>query len=441
MTLHAAVRLFFLGFIGLFAVCALPHAQSAASPQSNPNADLQMVVVLSRHGVRAPLTSQAELDKYSAAPWPKWKVAPGIQTPHGNELITILGGWDRSYWSAEGLLAPTGCGDAHRVTIVADTDQRTLETGKALSAGIFPGCNIEVHVKTDGPVDPLFRSLNAGVFHPDTAFAAAAILGRVGNDPNNLAAAYHPQLAALDRVLAGCGKLPENPKRTSILDIPASLKAGTGDPLISSHGPLATGATFAENLLLEYTEGMSDADTGWGCLDGATLRYVMQLDTVSWDYAYRTPAVARMYASNLLDHIQKTLEQGAAGKPVAGAVGKPIDKLVILVGHDSNIAAVAGALGIDWALDGRIDDTPPGGALIFELWRSRNDGKHSVRIFYRAQTLEQMRHAEPLTPSNPPGVAPIFVPGCSRADLACTWESFSGTMRNAIDPAYVIQQP
>ena len=136
--------------------------------------------------------------------------------------------------------------------------------------------------------------------------------------------------------------------------------------------------------------------------------------------------------------LRKPSRQGASGKVVAGAVGKPGDKLVILVGHDSNIAAVAGALDIDWALDGRIDDTPPGGALIFELWRSREDGRHFVRVYYRAQTLEQMRRTEPLTPSNPPSVAPIFVPGCSRADLSCAWEDFSATMLRAIDPAYVI---
>ncbi|MFZ2024283.1 MAG: histidine-type phosphatase [Terracidiphilus sp.] len=437
MTTRVAVPLLLLYFLGLLlASPARIFAQSDAS--TGKAADLQMVVVLSRHGVRAPLTPQADLDKFSAAPWPKWEVAPGLQTPHGNELIRILGGWDRTHWSGEGFFAPTGCAGTDRVTIVADTDQRTRETGKALTEGIFPSCKIEVHSRPEGTVDPLFRSLNAGSAHPDAALAAAAIEGRIGGDPKNLTDAYRPQLAALDRVLAGCGKVSDNPKRTSIFDIPASLKPGNGDPLISSRGPVPTGATFAENLLLEYTQGMSDADTGWGCLDGATLRYVMQLDAAVWDYGYRTPAVARMYASNLLDHVEKTLEQGASGKVVAGAVGKPGDKLVILVGHDSNIAAVAGALDIDWALDGRIDDTPPGGALIFELWRSREDGRHFVRVYYRAQTLEQMRRTEPLTPSNPPSVAPIFVPGCSRADLSCAWEDFSATMLRAIDPAYVI---
>jgi 4-phytase/acid phosphatase len=211
--------------------------------------------------------------------------------------------------------------------------------------------------------------------------------------------------------------------------------------MISSSSPLATASTFAENLLLEYAQGMSDSDTGWGCLDGATLRYLMQLDTAGWEFASRTPAVARMNASNLLAHIEETLEQSASGKPVAGAVGKPGDKLVILAGHDSNIAAVAGALHIDWVLDGRVDDTPPGGALIFQLWRSPESNEPFVRVFYRAQTLEQMRNAQKLTPANPPDVAPIFIPGCSRKDLSCNWSDFSALINRTVEPAYVSKQP
>ncbi len=405
-----------------------------------------MVVMLTRHGVRSPLTSQSELDKYSAAPWPKWEVAPGIQTAHGNELIKIFGAWDRTQWINDGLLNAQGCADAAQVTIVADTDQRTRETGKMLAESLLPGCDVTVHSKFDGIPDPLFRPLAASIFHPlsagaahpDTALAAAAVEGRIGGDPKNLTDAYRPQLAALDRILSGCGHLPANPNRTSILDIPASLKPGSWGSLVDAHGPLPTGALLAENLLLEYTQGMSDANTGWGCLDGATLRYVMQLDTAAWEYASRTPAIARTNASNLLDHIEKSMEQSVTGKAVPGALGNPGDRLLILAGHDSNITAVAGALGIDWAIDGRVDDTPPGGALLFELRRSRTDGKPFVRLEYTAQTLEQMRQTQPLTPANPPADAPIFVPACSGADLSCTWEGFAAAMRQATDPAYVV---
>jgi 4-phytase/acid phosphatase len=186
---------------------------------------------------------------------------------------------------------------------------------------------------------------------------------------------------------------------------------------------------------------MSDANTGWGCVDGKTLRALMQLDTASWDYGYRTPTVARIHASNLLDRIQRSLEQNVTGKPVAGALSKPDDRLLIVVGHDSNIVAVAGALGVNWIIDGRVDDTPPGGALLFELWQPRDGGAPFVRLEYTAQTLEQMRQSQTLTPANPPAAAPIFVPGCSQQDMSCTWDGFRSAVHGAINPAYVDPLP
>jgi len=210
---------------------------------------------------------------------------------------------------------------------------------------------------------------------------------------------------------------------------------------VELRGPLATASTLSENLLLEYTQGMSAENTGWGCLDGATLRNILQLHAAESEIAQRTPILARSTASNLLDHILKALEQSATGKPVAGAPGTPGDKLLILVGHDTNIATVAGALGIDWIIDGRRDDTPPGGALFFELWRSQSDASEFVRVRYTAQTLEQMREAQPLTAQNPPADAPVFLPACSREDLSCTWASFDAAVRADIDPAYVSAQP
>jgi len=436
MPSRTASWLALLGAVGLFLRTA-PLAAQIAAPSGRPAADLRLTVILTRHGVRSPLNRQADLDKFSSAPWPKWDVPPGILTAHGYNLMKLFGAWDRARFSSEGLLAPSGCADAARVTIVADTDQRTRETGKALAEGMLPGCTVPIHSQPNGAVDPLFRPPNAGQGRPDPALAAAAVAGRMGGDPKNLVEAYRPQLAALDRVLSGCGHFPPNPRRTSIFDVPTSLKPGAGGIPQVSLGPMATGGVLAENLLLEYTQGMSNANTGWGCLDGATLREIMQLDSALWEFGSRTPAVARVNASNLLDRIWKTLEQSVTGKPTPGALGKPADRLVILVGHDSNIVAVAGDLRIDWALDGRIDDTPPGGALVFELWRSRNDASFSVRTSYTAQTLEQMRNSQPLTPANPPAEAPIFIPGCSRADLSCSWERFSTVIHQAIDPAYV----
>ncbi len=437
--LSSVLRRLLFGSVCLLSLC-IPLAAQAAGAAPARDAKLQLVIVLTRHGVRSPLTSQADLDKYSSLPWPTWEVPPGILTAHGYDLMKIFGFWDRAKFSGEGLFAPTGCADSTHVSILADIDQRTRETGKALAEGMFPNCSVEVHSRPDGVPDPLFSPRKAGVGHPDPALVAAAIAGRIGGNPANLTETYRPQLAALDRILSGCGRQPANPKRTSIFDIPASLQPGTGDSLLSVRGPLVTSSTLAENLLLEYTQGMSDADTGWGCLDGATLRFIMQANIAAWNYEDRTPTFARIYASNLLDHIRRTMEQSVTGKPVSGALGKRGDRLIILVGHDTNIATLSGALGIDWIADGRVDDSPPGGALVFELWRSPKAGPF-VRVAFTTQTLEQMRNSDPLTPANPPAEAPIFIPACSRPDLSCAWDGFSSALREATDPAYVTALP
>ncbi|HTW78997.1 MAG TPA: histidine-type phosphatase [Terracidiphilus sp.] len=407
---------------------------------------LQYAIYLSRHGVRSPTKKADEYQKYSSAPWPEWPVQPGYLTPHGYELMKLFGAYDRVKLAGEGLLAPSGCEDAAHVTILADGDQRTRETGKALAEGLMPGCGVQTHALAEGTEDPLFHGMTAEAADLDPALAVAAIGGRIGGDPGNITEAYRPQLAALDKILAGCGKVAvTNSNRTPLFDIPAVLEKGKGDHGAELRGPLATASTLSENLLLEYTQGMSETELGWGCLDEAALREAMQLHEAEEDYADRTPAIARMHASDLLDRIAKSLEQNATGKVLAGAKGKPDDRVLLLVGHDTNIATVAGVLGLDWIIDGRRDDTPPGGALVFELWRA-DGGSYSVRIFYTAQTLDQMREATPLTAANPPARVPVFVPGCAVATAqgaagpACSLESFEAAVQRSIDPAYVEAQ-
>jgi 4-phytase/acid phosphatase len=436
MNLRAELRLLFVCIFSCLASGAPVAAQSAPVAQARGKADLQFVVVLSRHGVRSPIADTDLLRKYSAAPWPKWDVKASYLTPHGFELMKLFGAWDRVKFSGAGLFAASGCDDAARIRILADSDERTRETGRALAEGMFPGCTIDIHARAEGTADPLYR-VGGGQHPEDAGLAAAAIAGRIGGDPNRVTEAFRPQLTALDNVLAGCGHAPpSNVKRISIFDIPVTL--GARSTFSSGYsGPVSVASTMAENLLLEYTTGMSDANTGWGCVDGAMLRALMQIDTAAWDYAYRTPTVARMYGSNLIDHIERSLEQNVTGKPVAGALSKLDDRMLILVGHDTNIVTVAGALGVNWIIDGRADDTPPGGALLFEVWRPRDGGQPFVRLEYTAQTLEQMRQAQPLSAANPPAVAPLFVPGCSRKDMSCTWSGFAAAAKAAVNPAYV----
>src|SRR5271165_7113429 len=94
---------------------------------------LKYVVIVNRHGVRSPTWDAARLNQYSAQPWPDWGVPPGDLTPHGRKLVGILGSYYREWLAGEHFLNRNGCGDANRIYIWADTDQRTLETGRALA--------------------------------------------------------------------------------------------------------------------------------------------------------------------------------------------------------------------------------------------------------------------------------------------------------------------
>jgi 4-phytase/acid phosphatase len=425
----------------LSAVCILAllapdsPAQTTATASAPSDADLKYVVYFSRHGVRSPIGKNEQYEKFSSAPWPAWEVQPGYLTPHGFQLMELFGAYDRAQLTKEGLFTHGGCAEAGTVTFYADSDQRTRETGKALAKGLFPGCDIPVAALSEGTNDPLFHLSSADLARLDSTVAAAAIGGRIGNNPDKLTEAYRAELVTFDKILAECGKPSEkfakSAKRTSLLDIPATLSAGQGDHLADLRGPINTASTLAENFLLEYTNGMDTANVGWGCVDGPMVRSLINLHTAVTDITQRTPAIANAQASKLLNQIRLALEQAVEQHPIPGALGKPTDRALFIIGHDTNLTNMAGTLNLTWIIDGRRDDTPPGGALIFELWKHRATGTYEVRAYFTVQTLEQMRFAKPLTLKAPPERVPVFIPACSRADLSCDWSSFSQAIQQA----------
>jgi 4-phytase/acid phosphatase len=392
----------------------------SAWPAGGADLELKYVVIVSRHGVRSPTWSNARLNEYSAEPWPEWEVPPGHLTPHGRKLIELMGSYYREWLGSEHLLHLAGCQDASRVYIRADKDQRTLETGRAFSESLLPGCRIDVHRQPEGEPDQLF----SGFGNPDPKRALAAVRERLGPDPQKLLADHRAALDTLQSILRGKTELPAN--------IGVEIRGKS----VELTGSFATGSTFAENLLLEYTNGIEGAALGWGRLTRENLFRALEVHAAYADLMRRTPYLARARGSNLLSHVLRSLEQAASGKVTPGALGQPGDILLVLAGHDTNLSNLSGALRLSWTLPGyQPDDTPPGGALIFSLWSDPGTRQYSVKLRYVAQTVDQMRKAEPLSTATPPASQDVTLPGCDAS--GCPWKTARRILWNAIDPEFV----
>jgi 4-phytase/acid phosphatase len=260
----------------------------------------------------------------------------------------------------------------------------------------------------------------------------ASVRERLGPDPRKLIADHRAALDALQFILRGPADVAG--------DVGVSLKGRS----VELTGPFATGSTFSENLLLEYANGMQGAALGWGRLTRQNLNDVLELHSAYADLTRRTPYLARARGSNLLAHVLCSMEQAASGKSTAGALGQPDDVLLVLAGHDTNLSNLSGMLGLSWKLPGyQPDDTPPGGALVFSLWRDSGTGQLSVKLRYLAQTLDQMRDASPLSIAAPPASQDVPLPGCNAAqsDRGCPWETARLVMRRATDPQFTLLEP
>jgi 4-phytase / acid phosphatase len=428
-----------VGWFGtLWLMASLPHAGRAADAQ-DPGS-VRLVLVLSRHGVRSPTAEPGAMDAFSSKPWPAWPVQPGYLTPHGKQLMSIMGRWYRTYYAGEGLLPAQGC-LAPLVFVLADDEERTLESARGLMDGFDPQCATAIHPSPKRGQDALFAHDFSNATDADREQAVAAVMGRIGGDPRRLASVNAALLGQMQAVLFGCEPRACDAAKTAgkhwLKDQDASIKPSSGDGLLSIKSPLHNASTFAENFFLEYVEGMPMQDVAWGRVTPAQVGQLLALHSIYSDVSLRTPFVARAYAGPLAERILATLQQAAGAKAPQRAIGDAQAKMIFLVGHDTNIETLAGLLDLHWLLDEPpADPTSTGGALVFELRQSAQSGAFTVRAYYVSQSMEQMRNGTPLDLDHPPIVAPIAIPGCSDVGVAhdCRLDRFARLIQQKVAP-------
>ena len=141
--------------------------------------------------------------------------------------------------------------------------------------------------------------------------------------------------------------------------------------------------------------------------------------------------------SHVLQALDPAIHAASSTALASGPFGPSTARFIFVAAHDTNIASIAGFLRANWYIpEEQKDPTLPGGGLVFELWRHNSDGSLWVITKYVSESLDQLRNNPALTLSNPPAIAPIFIPGCSsaRADFRCSIETFRSAVQQNILP-------
>jgi 4-phytase/acid phosphatase len=386
---------------------------------------LRFTLVLSRHGVRPPTVANSVLDLRSSSAWPGWEVPPGFLTPHGALAIRQMGAYMRLDFARKGLFPATGCPASNEIYLYSDTNERTILSTRSTFAGLEPGCDtppVHIVAAPAGIADPIFMPI-PGTFPPPSAEAVAADQrATLGNDPDAFfSLAANPGLKELADILAPD---PSHP---------------AAKPILGDLRPLAAAPSLIEDFLLEYVDGKPMQEVGWGRVDVPILLRLMPIYVKGFDLVTRTPLSARSRGSNLVAHILDTLEQAAqiqSALPVTGAFGPTGTRLVYIGGHDSDLSRIGGLFNLHWNASGVTDDTPPDSQIVFELWQNSNSKQYTVRLYYRAQTYDQLRSAKALTMASPPVEVDLVPPGC-RAGQPCPFAAFDQAAHALLDPAYI----
>ncbi len=398
-----------LGLI-LAVAAAVPALMPAlAADRGVPGLVLDHIVLVERHGVRSPTKDPEAMSRYSAQRWPDWPVEPGILTDHGRRNVVLMGAWLRADYARKGLWPAKGCLTPGAAYVWADgKDQRTRVSGLALLDGAFPGCGLTDEHGPDGATDAVFSAVSAGLCPMDGEAARQSVLAQAGGDLDNPGPGYEAAKAALAKILDPASGPCLDEKGACFLAGHNVLRGGGEDGLKMS-GPLSDASTVTEGLFLEYAEGKPAGEVGWGRAASAqAIASVMPLHDIYSDLMRRNPYIAAHNGAFLARAVLAGLD-GRPALPHQGAAGT---KIVAIAGHDTNLANLSGILGVRWTLKDQPDSTPPGAALVFEVWKDAGGERfvHTVLVY---QTLEQMRQETPLDSTHTPGRMDVPVPGCA----------------------------
>ncbi|MFS2224899.1 bifunctional glucose-1-phosphatase/inositol phosphatase [Pantoea sp. B65] len=405
----------------LSVLATLPTGFSAWA--ADGDLQLQQVLMMSRHNLRAPLADNGSvLEQSTKKAWPQWDVPGGQLTTKGGVLEVYMGHYTREWLAQQGLVKNGECPASDDVFAYANSLQRTVATAQFFINGAFPGCDIAVtHQDEMGTMDPIFNPVITDGSEEFNKKALTAM--NAAGEKLSLKPAFQRLEKIIDYKNAPACK--DNKQCSLSGDNQDKFKANNGEePGVA--GPLRVGNSLVDAFTLQYYEGFPMEQVAWGQIKSADQwKELSAIKNGYQDALFTSPDIARNVAAPLVDYIRSQLiDQDKATAP----------KVTLMVGHDSNIASLLTALNVKpYELPGQNERTPIGGQIVFERWHDSKNNKDLVKVEYVYQSSEQLRDAEPLSLKNPPQRVTLQMQGCETdANGFCSWEQFSQVLNSAV---------
>jgi 4-phytase / acid phosphatase len=443
-------KILLLGLLLVFILAGPGLAQTVKDRDDGTT--LKQIILFGRHSIRSSVTSPAVLARLSADPHPAFAGVPlGYLTPRGQQAARLLGSYFRDYLLHEGLLTGVARTDLDRAYFRANSIQRSNVTAAKFGAGLIPGAPIPVHSynigdgKTPATADPVFDPVAARLVTVDPERALTEVQGVFGSGAA-LTAAYQGELAAIGRALYPPGTKPEPGAAQGSVDptsVPFTLTANKSVAFAGgaiTMGGLDLVSAAVDPFVMQYADGFPAGDVAWGRLSLDALSQQTRTLALQFAIVMGSPYLSRVQSSNAASHVLRTMDQVVSGTTLPGAFGDSKTRVNVVISSDAYMAGLAALLRLHWGLPGyQPDFCAPGGTLVFELRQVKKTKEHLVRVYYTAQSFDQLRKLTPLTLGEPPQTMQLLVPGGtdSASSLDVGFKTFKKLLLAAIDRKYV----
>ena len=435
-------KVFLIGLL-LTLVIAVPGL--AQTIKADDDTTLKQIIIFARHSIRSSTVPDATLATFSSNTYPPFTGVPvGYLTPNGQQAARLLGSYFHYYLLNQGLLTGSAPTDLARSYFRANSIQRSNITASFFGAGLIPGATIPVHsyaiadpnTNTPQVPDPVFDPVAAGIVTIDADRAVTEALGIYGSGAA-LASAYSGELALVRDVLSPPGSVDPTSQVTNPFTLVPYVPITNAGGAINVGG-LGMTTESTDPFVMQYADGFEHV--AWDKLTLDTLSQETRLEILKINIGMRMPYVNKAQSSNAGSHVLRSMIQAISGANLRGAFGDHKSKVLVVISSDYYVAGLAGLLGLHWTLPGyQPDFCAPGGALVFELRQSKKTREHLVRVFYTAQSFDQLRSLTPLTLDQPPKTMQLTVPGgsTSNGDSDVKWPIFKKLLSEAIGREYV----